>query len=121
IQAQVVNLMTDIQTETGCAYLFIAHELSMVKYISDRIGVLHLGYLVESGTTEEIFANPIHPYTRSLLSAIPHPTPEVEKRRQSIAYDYRSSGIDYAKGTEHLVEGTHTVLSTDAEFEAWTR
>ena len=121
IQAQVVNLMKDIQEETGCAYLFIAHDLSMVKYISDRIGVLHLGYLVEAGTKEEIFSNPIHPYTKSLLSAIPHPNPEVEKRRQSITYDYATSGIDYAKGTEHSVGGAHTVLATDAEFDAWTR
>ncbi len=75
IQAQVVNLMKDIQQETGTAYLFIAHDLSMVKYISDRIGVLHLGHLLETGTTEEIFENPIHPYTRSLLSAIPLPNP----------------------------------------------
>ena len=119
IQAQVVNLMKDIQEETSCAYLFIAHDLSMVKYISDRIGVLHLGYLVEAGTKEEIFSNPVHPYTKSLLSAIPHPNPEVEKRRKSIAYDYASSGIDYAKGTEHSVGGTHTVLATDEEFDKW--
>ena len=121
IQAQVVNLMKDIQEETGCAYLFIAHDLSMVKYISDRIGVLHLGYMVETGTKEEIFSNPIHPYTRSLLSAIPHPNPEIEKRRKAVTYDYASSGIDYARGTEHAVGGTHTVLATDAEFEQWTR
>ena len=120
IQAQVVNLMKDIQEETGCAYLFIAHDLSMVKYISDRIGVLHLGYMVEAGTKEEIFSNPIHPYTKSLLSAIPHPNPEVEKRRKSIAYDYASSGIDYARGTERLVGGTHTVLATEEEFSQWT-
>ena len=120
IQAQVVNLMKDIQDETGCAYLFIAHDLSMVKYISDRIGVLHLGYLVEAGSKEEIFSNPIHPYTKSLLSAIPFPNPEVEKRRRSLSYDYASSGIDYAKGTEHLVGGSHTVLATDEEFSAWT-
>ena len=120
IQAQVVNLMKDIQEETGCAYLFIAHDLSMVKYISDRIGVLHLGYMVETGTKEEIFSNPIHPYTRSLLSAIPHPNPEVEKRRKSIAYDYAASGIDYAKGTERSVGGTHTVLATEEEFARWT-
>ena len=119
IQAQVVNLMKDIQQETSCAYLFIAHDLSMVKYISDRIGVLHLGYMVESGTTEEIFSNPVHPYTKSLLSAIPHPNPEVEKRRKSLAYDYASSGIDYAKGTEHVLSGTHTVLATDRELEDW--
>lgn len=121
IQAQVVNLMKDIQQETGCAYLFIAHDLSMVKYISDRIGVLHLGYMVEAGSKQEIFSNPIHPYTKSLLSAIPHPNPEVEKRRKSISYDYASSGIDYAKGTQHSVGGTHTVLATDAELAAWTK
>ena len=119
IQAQVVNLMKDIQDETSCAYLFIAHDLSMVKYISDRIGVLHLGYLVEAGTKEEIFSNPVHPYTKSLLSAIPHPNPEAEKRRKSIAYDYASSGIDYAKGKEHVVSGTHTVLATEDEFDRW--
>ena len=121
IQAQVVNLMKDIQEETGCAYLFIAHDLSMVKYISDRIGVLHLGYMVETGTTEEIFSNPIHPYTKSLLSAVPNPNPEVEKRRHSIPYDYATSGIDYSLGTEHLVGGSHTVLATDAEFVAWVK
>lgn len=120
IQAQVVNLMKDIQDSTGCAYLFIAHDLSMVKYISDRIGVLHLGYLVETGTTEEIFANPVHPYTKSLLSAVPLPNPEVEKRRVSIPYDRKAEGVDYSKGTEHLLEGTHTVLATDEELARWT-
>ena len=121
IQAQVVNLMKDIQEETGCAYLFIAHDLSMVKYISDRIGVLHLGYMVESGTKEEIFENPVHPYTKSLLSAIPSPNPELEKHRRSIAYDYAASGLDYAQGTEHCVGGTHMVLGTDENVAAWTR
>ena len=121
IQAQVVNLMKDIQEETQCAYLFIAHDLSMVKYISDRIGVLHLGYMVESGTKEEIFSNPVHPYTKSLISAIPHPNPIVEKRRTSITYDYATSGIDYAKGTEHCVGGTHNVLGTDTEVATWTK
>jgi len=121
IQAQVVNLMKDIQAETQCAYLFIAHDLSMVKYISDRIGVLHLGYMVESGTKEEIFSHPIHPYAKSLLSAIPHPNPVVEKHRVALTYNYATSGIDYAKGTEHSVGGTHTVLATDEEFDAWTK
>lgn len=121
IQAQVVNLMKDIQEETQCAYLFIAHDLSMVKYISDRIDVLHLGYMVESGTKEEIFSHPVHPYTKSLLSAIPHPNPVVEKHRVALTYNYATSGIDYAKGTEHSVGGTHTVLATDEEFDAWTK
>lgn len=121
IQAQVVNLMKDIQEETQCAYLFIAHDLSMVKYISDRIGVLHLGYMVESGTKEEIFSHPVHPYTKSLLSAIPHPNPVVEKHRVALTYNYATSGIDYAQGTEHSVGGSHTVLATDEEFDAWTK
>ncbi|MDO4538239.1 MAG: ATP-binding cassette domain-containing protein [Coriobacteriales bacterium] len=120
IQAQVVNLMKDIQDETGCAYLFIAHDLSMVKYISDRIGVLHLGYLVETGSAEEIFANPIHPYTKSLLSAVPLPNPEVEKRRHPVVYDREKEGVDYSKGTTHLIEGTHSVLATDEELARWT-
>lgn len=72
---QVVNLMKDIQDETGLAYLFIAHDLSMVKYISDRIGVLHLGYLLETGTTEEIFSHPVHPYTPKPDFGDPEPEP----------------------------------------------
>lgn len=119
IQAQVVNLMKDMQKETGCSYLFIAHDLSMVKYISDRIGVMHLGHLVETGTTDEIFSNPIHPYTKSLLSAIPHPNPVVEKERKSMTYRYKESGIDYNIGTMHPVDGTHYVLATDEEFAKW--
>ena len=119
ILAQVVNLMKDIQQETGTAYLFIAHDLSMVKYISDRIGVLHLGHLLETGTTDEIFENPIHPYTKSLLSAIPTPNPIVEKTRSAESYDYATSGIDYTLGTEHHVGGTHYVKCTDEEFAKW--
>ena len=121
IQAQVVNLMKDIQTKTNTAYLFIAHDLSMVKYISDRIGVLHLGHLVETGTKDEIFNNPIHPYTRSLLSAIPQPNPLAEKKRIAISYDYRNSGIDYHKGTKQHVGGQHYVLATPEELAAWTK
>lgn len=119
IQAQVVNLMKDIQEETGSAYLFIAHDLSMVKYISDRIGVLHLGRMLETGTTEEIFSNPLHPYTKSLLSAIPSPNPRTEKGRISYSYDYKTSGLDYNEGTLHHVDGTHYVHGTDDEVTRW--
>jgi oligopeptide transport system ATP-binding protein len=121
IQAQVVNLMKKMQKETGAAYLFIAHDLSMVKYFSDRIGVLHLGHLVETGTSEEIFANPLHPYTKSLLSAIPHPNPRVEKTRKSFTYDYATSGLDYTKGKQQKVTDTHFVLATDEEFETFKK
>lgn len=119
IQAQVVNLMKDIQEETGTAYLFIAHDLSMVKYISDRIGVLHLGHLLETGTTEEIFTHPVHPYTRSLLSAIPSPNPVVEKGRVAESYDYATSGLDYNAGSLHQLEGTHQVWGTDEDVARW--
>ena len=119
IQAQVVNLMKGLQEELGTAYLFIAHDLSMVKYISDRIGVLHLGHLVETGTTDEIFDNPIHPYTISLLSAIPQPDPDVEKNRVSISYV--GTGNDYSKGRYHNLTATHSVLATDEEFASWVQ
>ena len=121
IQAQVVNLMKKIQEKTNTAFLFIAHDLSMVKYISDHIGVLHLGHLVETGTTEEIFNNPIHPYTKSLLSAIPSPNPRVEKNRVSLTYDYNSSGIDYNQGKEQHVGGTHYVLASDEDYRKWIK
>ena len=107
IQAQVVNLMKDIQAETKCAYLFIAHDLSMVKYISDRIGVLHKGRLVETGLTHEIFSNPVHPYTQSLLSAVPQPNPAVERNRQLIPFD---SGDLSGDGEIVRISPTHFVL-----------
>ena len=119
IQAQVVNLMKKLQKKMNTSILFIAHDLSMVKYISDRIGVLHLGHLVETGTTEEIFQNPIHPYTKSLLSAIPTPNPVVEKNKKTFLYDYKKSGIDYTKGEQKHIEGSHYVLATDEEFQTW--
>ncbi len=120
IQAQVVNLMKDIQDELGTTYLFIAHDLSMVKYISDRIGVMHLGHIVETGTTDEIFENPIHPYTKSLLSAIPHPNPVVEKKRIALVYDKEKEGVDYTKGIRHQITDTHYVLGTKEEVEKWS-
>jgi len=119
IQAQVVNLLKEVQERTGIAYLFIAHDLSMVRYISDRIGVLHQGHLLEMGTTAEIFDMPVHPYTRSLLSAIPHPNPRVEKKRVAISYDRDALHINYAKGALHGVGGTHTVLATGDELDMW--
>lgn len=119
IQAQVVNLMKDLQKEFGTTYLFIAHDLSMVKYISDRIGVMHMGHIVETGTTDEIFNNPIHPYTKSLLSAIPHPDPHFEKSRVPLHYDAKEMGINYEAGNAHHFSSTHQVLGTDAEVELW--
>lgn len=121
VQAQVVNLMKDLQQELGITYLFIAHDLSMVKYISDRIGVMHLGHIVETGTTDEIFDNPVHPYTKSLLSAIPKANPVVEKKRIALSYDKVKEGVDYIAGSYHKISDTHTVLATDEEFVKWTK
>ena len=84
IQAQVVNLLKQLQEELGLTYLFIAHDLSMVKYISDRILVMYLGQMMEMAESEELNENPLHPYTRFLLSAVPSPYPEVEKNRERI-------------------------------------
>jgi oligopeptide transport system ATP-binding protein len=84
IQAQVVNLLKRLQQERGLTYLFIAHDLSMVKYISDRIGVMYLGNMAEIATSDELFAEPLHPYTQVLLSAIPVANPEVERTKERI-------------------------------------
>ena len=87
IQAQVINLLNDLRTEMGLTILFIAHDLSVVKYFSDRIAVMYFGKIVEMADSDELFAHPLHPYTRSLLSAIPLPDPNYEKRRKRIVYE----------------------------------
>lgn len=84
IQAQVINLLKDIQKEMGISYLFIAHDLSMVKHISDRIGVMYLGHMMELGPSNDVYKRPLHPYTVALLSAIPISDPDIAKRKQRI-------------------------------------
>ena len=84
IQAQIINLLKEIQNELGISYLFVAHDLSMVNYISHRIGVMYLGHLVEEGPADQVYEHPIHPYTKALLSAIPIPDPDVAKSRSRI-------------------------------------
>ncbi|CAH1196196.1 Oligopeptide transport ATP-binding protein OppF [Paenibacillus auburnensis] len=107
IQAQVVNLLKELQDRLGLTYLFIAHDLSMVKHISDRVAVMYLGRMVELAESEELYANPIHPYTKSLLSAIPVPDPEIEVNKKRIhLHDELGSPI-YAAGSK----------SNDSDFE----
>ncbi len=108
VQAQVVNLLSDIKEENHVAMLFIAHDLSMVRYISDRIGVLYLGNLVEVGTPDEIFEDPRHPYTRHLLSAIPVPDPIIEKNRRRSEAEFVFRVDQHAR--MRALSPTHSVL-----------
>ncbi|MBC8631632.1 MAG: ABC transporter ATP-binding protein [Paeniclostridium sp.] len=121
IQAQVVNLLRKLQKEKGLTYLFIAHDLSMVKYISDRIGVMHRGKLVELTTSEELYANPLHPYTKSLLSAIPLPDPEHERHRVRIKYDPNIH--DYSEHQPKWLEirPGHFIFGSEPEFAQYEK
>ena len=120
IQAQVVNLLKRLQKERGLTYLFIAHDLSMVKYISDRIGVMHLGHLVELADSDELYDYAVHPYTKSLLSAIPLPDPEYERNRKRIIYD--PSILDKSEEPKlREIRPNHWVLCTRKEFEKYQR
>jgi len=84
IQAQVVNLLKELQDGLGLTYMFIAHDLSMVRYISDRVGVMYLGHMMELAESDELYSNPVHPYTKALLSAIPIPNPEIQRNKKRI-------------------------------------
>ncbi|MBI5971944.1 ABC transporter ATP-binding protein [Staphylococcus caledonicus] len=113
IQAQVVNLMLKLQKERGITFLFIAHDLSMVKYISDRIAVMHFGKIVELGSADEIYYHPLHDYTKSLLSAIPQPDPDSERTRKRVVYKE-----DESKNSERRLQEIrpqHYVFVTDEE------
>ncbi|SFJ08458.1 MULTISPECIES: ABC transporter ATP-binding protein [unclassified Bacillus (in: firmicutes)] len=119
IQAQVVNLLKQLQKEKGLTYLFIAHDLSMVKYISDRIGVMYHGKIVELATSEELYEHPIHPYTKSLLSAIPLPDPDYERNRKRIVYD--PSQHQYGNEVPQMreIRPGHFVLCSEAEYKKY--
>ncbi|GMA07241.1 peptide ABC transporter ATP-binding protein [Tetragenococcus halophilus subsp. flandriensis] len=114
IQAQVVNLLQDLQKEHNLTYLFIAHDLSMVKHISDRIGVMHDGKLLEVGTSDDIYYYGVHPYTESLLSAIPMPDPEYEQTRTRIKYKGEQDNPDTAREMVEIESG-HYVYATEEE------
>ncbi len=115
IRAQVLNLMNALKEELGLTYLFIAHDLSIVRFITDRVAVIHRGKIVELAETEELYNNPIHPYTQSLLSAIPMPNPQYEKNRKVIVYD--ETCHDYEKEAPQWMEllPNHFVLANASE------
>lgn len=112
IQAQIVNLFRHLQREHGFSFLFIAHDLAMVEFLSDRVGVMYHGKLVELAPTQNLFNNPLHPYTKALLSAIPIPDPRLERARTLPNFDDASFPIN---GTFKEVEPEHFVLTGDTE------
>lgn len=122
IQAQVINLLNDLRHRFGLTILFIAHDLSVVKYFSDRIGVMYYGKMVELASSDELFRNPLHPYTKSLLSAIPLPDPIYEKTRKRIVYNPLVEH-DYTVDKPAFREVTpgHFVQCNDAEYEKYCR
>ena len=122
IQAQVINLLNELRERLGLTILFIAHDLSVVKYFSDRIGVMYFGKMVELASSDELFAHPLHPYTRSLLSAIPLPDPHYEKKRTRITYNPLAEH-DYSVDTPSLREIApgHFVYCNDAEEKRYKK
>ena len=120
IQAQVINLLNDLRESMGLTIMFIAHDLSVVKYFSDRIGVMYFGKMVELADSDELFKHPLHPYTRSLLSAIPLPDPVYEKQRVRITYNPLAEH-DYSTDTPSFREITpgHFVYCNNAEEEKY--
>ena len=122
IQAQVINLLNELREKMNLTILFIAHDLSVVKYFSDRIAVMYFGKIVELADSDELFKNPLHPYTKSLLSAIPYPDPHYEKKRKRIVYKPEEAH-DYSVEGPSLVEITpgHFVSCNSAELEQYKK
>ncbi|NYB73040.1 ATP-binding cassette domain-containing protein [Sedimentibacter hydroxybenzoicus DSM 7310] len=123
IRAQVINLLSDLQKKKGLTYLFIAHDLSVVRFISDRIAVIYKGNIVELAESEKLFANPLHPYTKSLLSAIPTPNPNVERNKIIEVYEPKKSHFDYDSNRPKWVEiePEHYILANDRELEGYKK
>ncbi|WP_313093517.1 ATP-binding cassette domain-containing protein [Streptococcus parasuis] len=120
VRAQVLNLLKRLQKELGLTYLFIAHDLSVVRFISDRIAVIHKGVIVEVAETEELFKNPLHPYTRSLLSAVPIPDPILERQKTLVVYDPNMHDYSVDKPEMHEIKPGHFVWSNKAEFAKYS-
>ena len=116
IRAQVLNLMSHLQKERGLTYLFIAHDLSVVRFICDRIAVIHKGQIVELAESEELFRHPLHPYTKALLSAIPQPDPEEEKNKKLIVYDPSMHDYSTDKPVWSEILPGHFILANEKEL-----
>lgn len=121
IRAQVLNLLSELQKQRGLTYLFVAHDLSVMRFIADRIAVIYKGKIVELAETEKLFANPLHPYTRSLLSAIPLPDPIAEKKKKLIVYDPTLHHYDQDPPVWSEIEPEHFILGNQAELEEYKK
>ncbi len=121
IRAQVINLMNDLKQTLGLTYLFIAHDLSVVRFITDRVAVIHKGRIVELAETEELYQNPVHPYTKGLLSAIPMPDPKTEKHRKIEKYDKNIHKYDDNPPKWMEIRPEHWVLANEEEYEIYKR
>ena len=121
IRAQVLNLLSELQKERALTYLFISHDLSVMRFICDRIAVIHKGVLVELAETEKLFAHPLHPYTRALLSAIPLPDPAREKNKKLEVYDPSQHHYENDKPAWVEVEPGHMVWANQEEVENYRK
>ena len=121
IRAQVLNLMSRLQKERGLTYLFIAHDLSVMRFICDRIAVIHKGVIVELAETEKLFAHPLHPYTRALLSAIPMPDPDSEKKKVLEVYDPSCHNYETDKPQWIEIEEDHFIMANQEELAAYKK
>ncbi|SDV80873.1 Oligopeptide transport ATP-binding protein OppF (TC 3.A.1.5.1) [Streptococcus pyogenes] len=121
VRAQVLNLLKRMQAEKGLTYLFIAHDLSVVRFISDRIAVIHKGVIVEVAETEELFNNPIHPYTQSLLSAVPIPDPILERQKELVVYHPDQHDYTLDKPSMVEIKPNHFVWANQAEIEKYQK
>ncbi|WP_031577574.1 ATP-binding cassette domain-containing protein [Streptococcus pyogenes] len=121
VRAQVLNLLKRMQAEKGLTYLFIAHDLSVVRFISDRIAVIHKGVIVEVAETEELFNNPIHPYTQSLLSAVPIPDPILERQKELVVYHPDQHDYTLYKPSMVEIKPNHFVWANQAEIEKYQK
>ena len=121
IRAQVLNLLAGLQKERGLTYLFIAHDLSVVRFICDRIAVIHRGQIVEMAESEQLFAHPLHPYTQALLSAIPQPDPIAERNKKLLVYDPACHHYETDKPSWQEVEPGHFIYANEQEMQGYRK